>query len=127
MSTENIIATLDTKWGEMIDAHDLDGVVDLYDPEGSFLIPGQPALDGHIAIRAAWQHLFGLPEFKLTLGRPSVTATGADDFAIDRGSYELSFRGPDGLSVEQGKYLVVWRKNADNMWKIFADMFNSNG
>ena len=121
------IAALDAAWAAMIDAHDIDGVVELYEQEGAFLVPGMPPLEGHAAIRAAWENLFSLPEFKLQLGTPSVTVAAGDDFAMDRGSYELSHRGENGLSVENGKYLVVWRKNDEGQWKILADMFNNNG
>lgn len=125
-SSEDVIVALDSEWAAMIDAGDLEGIVELYDEGGSFLIPGQPPLEGHRAIRSAWQHLFGLPEFKLRLESPSVIVASGDDIAMDRGSYELSHRGENGLSVQQGKYLVIWRKNGDGQWKILADMFNSN-
>lgn len=123
----DVIAARDAEWGALIDAHDLDGVVGIYDEEGSFLIPGQPPLEGHAGVRAAWEHLFGLPEFKLRLGSPSVTVASGDDMAMDRGTYELSFRGEDGPFLEKGKYLVVWRKNSQGEWKVLSDMFNNNG
>ncbi|HKX78857.1 MAG TPA: DUF4440 domain-containing protein [Novosphingobium sp.] len=123
----NVIGALDSEWAAMIDAHDLDGVVELYDKEGSFLIPGQPALEGQGAIRSAWAHLFGLPEFKLRFEPLSVIVASGDDIAMDRGSYELSHRDENGLSVDKGKYLVVWRKSCNGEWKILADIFNSNG
>lgn len=122
----DVIVALDSEWAAMIDARDLDGVVELYDTEGSFLIPGQPPLEGRGAIRSAWEHLFGLPEFKLRFESLSVIVASGDDIAVDRGPYELSYRGENGLSVEKGKYLVIWRKNDAGQWKIIADMFNNN-
>ena len=125
--TERDIALLDAEWAARIDAHDIDAVIDLYDQNGSFLVPGRPPFEGHAAVRVAWEHLFGLPEFKLKLGLPAITAAASDDFAVDRGSYELSYRGDAGAVVERGKYLVVWRRDENSDWKIFADMFNNNG
>ena len=122
-----VIVALDREWAARIDAHDLDGVVELYDKEGSFLLPGQPPLEGHGPIRSAWQHLFGLPEFKLRFESLAVIVASGDDIAVDRGPYELSYRGENGLSVEKGKYLVIWCKNDAQHWKILADMFNNNG
>ena len=125
-SSAEVIVALDSEWAAMIDDHDLDGVVELYDKEGSFLIPGQPPLEGQGAIRSAWQYLFGLPEFKLRFESLSVIVASGDDIAVDRGPYELSYRGETDLSVEKGKYLVIWRKNDAGKWKILADMFNNN-
>ena len=126
-ASSRTIVELDAKLGRMIDARDLEGIVDLYRADGAFLVPGQPAFEGHDAIRAVWQHFFGLPDFALVLGTPAVSVSSDATFAMDRGTYRLSYRGAQGPVVDVGKYLVVWRTAGDGTWQMAADMFNSDG
>ena len=119
------IVELNAEWGRMIDARDVEGIVNLYRPDGAFLVPGQPAFEGHDAIRAAWQFLFGLPDFELRLSVSSVDVSGDASFAMNRGAYSLSYGGPEKPVVEVGKYLIVWRAE-DGAWKVAADIFNSD-
>lgn len=120
------IFELNADWARMIDARDIDGIVSLYLPDGAFLLPGQPAFEGHAGVRAAWQAFFDLPEFALVFKPTVVEVSGDASFAMDKGSYRLSFQGPEGPVVEIGKYLVVWRASADGTWKVAADMVNSD-
>ena len=120
------IVELNAEWGRMIDARDLDGIVNLYRPDGAFLVPGQPAFEGHQAVRAAWEFLFGLPDFELRLSVSSVDVSGDASFAMNRGAYRLSYAGPEKPVLEVGKYLIVWRAGADGAWQVAADIFNSD-
>lgn len=120
------IFELSANWGRMIDAKDIDGIVNLYRTDGAFLLPGQPAYEGHEAVRAAWQFFFSLPEFALVLDPSLVEVSGDATFAMERGSYRLSYSGPEEPVVDVGKYLVVWRESSDGTWKVAADIINSD-
>lgn len=120
------ILEVNADWARMIDARDIDGIVDLYRADGAFLLPNQPAFEGHEGVRAAWQAFFDLPEFALVFKPAVVEISGDASFAMDKGTYRLSFHSPEGPVVETGKYLVVWRAAADGTWKVAADMVNSD-
>ncbi|HKX23120.1 MAG TPA: DUF4440 domain-containing protein [Rhizorhapis sp.] len=118
------IFELNANWQRMIDAKDIDGIIDLYRPDGAFLLSGQPAFEGHEAVRGAWQFLFGLPEFSLVLNPSFVEVSGDTSFAMDMGTYRLSYRGPEEPVVQVGNYLVVWRAAEDGAWKVAVDIVN---
>ena len=118
------IFELNANWSRMIDAKDLEGIVDLYRPDGAFLLTGQPAFEGQQAVRSAWQFLFGLPDFSLVLNPSQVEVSGDAGFAMDRGTYRLSYRGPEQPVVQAGNYLVVWRAAEDGAWKVAIDIVN---
>lgn len=115
------------EWSRLIDAKDIDGIVNLYRTDGVFLVPGIPASEGHQAIRATLESLFNLPGFALALNPIVVDVSGDASFATERGSYRLSYRNSEDPVVEIGKYLVVWRASSDGTWKVAADMINSDG
>lgn len=51
----------------------------------------------------------------------------AGDLGYTWGNWEASFPSAEGDTVRQyGKYLNVWRKQADESWKVLVDMGNSN-
>lgn len=126
MDARATILELNAQWGRMIETQDLDAIVGLYRADACFFVPGQPTFEGHDAIRSAWQFLFGLPEFGLSLNATSVEVSGDESLAMNRGTYRLSYTGPNGPVVEIGKYLLVWRAASPGAWQVVADMFNSD-
>jgi len=52
----------------------------------------------------------------------------AGDWAFSRGEYTQHFtaKASGKTSLVDGKFLTIFRKNADNTWKIYRDCFNSN-
>jgi hypothetical protein len=43
------------------------------------------------------------------------------------GTYQLNTKDAQGKPVsDTGKFVEVWKKQADNKWKVVADIFNSD-
>lgn len=119
------IRQLGIHWVSAVAAKDLDAIVDLYAPDGRFMPPNDPGVEGRRAIRKAWKMLLEIPGMVLIFKPVSIEVSEAADMASDIGTYTLSFDGPDGRQEDRGKYLVVWKK-VDGAWKVAADMFNSD-
>jgi ketosteroid isomerase-like protein len=99
---------------------DLASFVSFLDADARFV--GNGVLRGPDEIAAAWQVFFAAdgPTIKWRPQFVEVLASG--DLAFTRGPYRVLATGPDGEAVEEwGTFNSVWRKDADNNWRIILD------
>ena len=78
-----------------VNAGDAEAASGLFGPEGIFLPPGQPALEGTLAIRAWFTHVFAnfsVEEF----GLQPATVEQRGDIAIEHGNWKATFQPKDG-------------------------------
>jgi len=96
---------------ERVNAGDLDGLMELYEPDGAVIFePGQPTV-GHEAIRQALgQMLATKPTFSVEGQRPSIIV---GDLAITS-----AYLGPDTVTAE------VARQQMDGTWLWVIDYPN---
>ncbi len=86
------------------------------------LPPGDAQVDGR---EAAAQWFEGFPKFLEFAGEPSVVR-GSGNIAFTTGSAEGKLE-VDGEAVDaRFKWLAVFEKQADNSWKMVADMWNDD-
>jgi uncharacterized protein (TIGR02246 family) len=108
-----------------VNAGDADAASALFAPNGVFLPPGQPALEGITAIQAWFTHVFAgfrLQGFSLQPG--TVDARG--DIAIEHGSWSAAFQSRDGAPdlAAAGTYLTIYTRMEDGSVRILRDTFN---
>ena len=108
-----------------VNAGDAEAATDLFAPEGIFLPPGQPALEGTAAIQAWFTHLFAnfrIQGFSLEPG--AVEKRG--DVALEHGGWKATFMPRDGSAglPAGGTYLTVYARLADGSVRIIRDTFN---
>lgn len=123
---EQKIRALAAQWETVMAAKDAKASAEFYAPDGVMMPPGSAIVEGREALTAAWQGLFAMPGFQLTIDTTKVTVAKAGDLAYELGTYELAFDGEQGPVRDKGKYVVVWKK-VDGNWKAAADIFNSDG
>jgi uncharacterized protein (TIGR02246 family) len=123
---EAAIRALDVDWVNAVAAKDAAATAAFYTMDGAIMPAGSPMAEGPDAIAAVWQSLFDLPGFSLTFEPTLIEIGAAGDVAYDIGTYALAFDGDQGPVQDNGKYVVVWKK-VDGVWKVRADIFNSNG
>jgi len=94
-----------------------------YTEDAVLMPPNSPAITGRAAIVKFFQAFPRLTAFKLT----NVEVEGNGDIAYVRGTYQLtmSIEG-QGPIEDTGKYLEIRRKQPDNTWLIYRDMFSSD-
>ena len=122
---EQKIRELDRQWVAAVARKDPVAAASYYASDGALLEPNAPIAEGTAAITAAWAQLLSLPNFTLTFAPTKVMVSSAADLAYEIGTYSLSFDSDNGPMNDRGKYVVAWR-NVDGLWKVAADIFNSN-
>lgn len=108
-----------------VNAGNADAATKLFAPEGVFLPPGQPALEGTAAIGAWFTHVFAnfhLEGFGL---HPGVVEPHGD-IMIEHGSWNATFQPKDGSPdmPAGGTYLTVYARLADGSVRMIRDTFN---
>lgn len=108
-----------------VNAGDAEAATGLFGPEGIFLPPGQPALQGAPAICAWFTHVFA--NFRVEeFGLQPATVEQRDDIAIEHGSWKATFQPKSGsLGVPAaGTYLTVYARFSDGSVRMIRDTFN---
>ncbi len=108
-----------------VNAGDAEAAANLFGPEGIFLPPGQPALEGTPAIRAWFHHVFG--SFRIEeFGLQPAAIEQRGDIAIEHGNWKATFHpqnGSPGL-LAAGTYLTVYARLSDGSVRMIRDTFN---
>src|ERR1700758_5257432 len=61
----NLIRQKIDDWVASAGRHDAEAVARFYTSDGKFLFPNAPIAEGHAAVAAMWNNLFGLPNVRL--------------------------------------------------------------
>ena len=104
---------------ETFSAHDVEGAMELYEPNATLVAqPGQ-AVTGTEAIREVLSGLLGMgPRFDLKVNKTFQ----ADDTALIFSDWTLSATDPDGNAVEMaGQGSDVARRQPDGSWLMVID------
>jgi len=121
-----MIKNTNLKFAEIFQRGDAAAVAALYTADARLLPPGAPMMSGTEAIRAFWQGAMNLGIKAATLETIDVESSGGGDLATEIGKFTLSMEKPGGERVEQtGKYVVLWKNDA-GVWKLHADIWNTN-
>ena len=119
------IKNTNLKFAEVFQRGDAAAVAALYTADARLLPPGAPMMSGTEAIRAFWQGAMNLGIKAATLETIDVESSGGE-LATEIGKFTLSMEKPGGERVEQtGKYVVLWKNDA-GVWKLHADIWNTN-
>lgn len=110
---------------EYLNAGNLDGLVELYEPEGSHVREDGTAAQGREAVREVLQAFLAMePKLKLTEMR---VVPGGRELAVLYDAWRMSASGPEGKPMEmQGTGLHVLRRQDDGSWR-YAITALSNG
>ena len=102
-------------------ARDAAKVAALYAADADIVIPEQPVRTGADQLKATENDLKD-PNFALEFVNARTEVAG--DMAFTRGRYTVTYTNPgNGEPAQQrGNYLTVFRKGADGVWKIVADI-----
>ena len=123
---EKVIRDLDGQWSKAAAARDVDGTVSYYSDDASLLAPNAPIASDRQSIRASWASLLG-PDTSLSWQATKVEVARSSDLAYLVGTYQLTTKDARGnAAADNGKFVEVWKKQADNKWKVVADIFNSD-
>ena len=106
-------------WSDRFNAGDLDGLLELYDPNALLMAQPGKTVQGHTAIREA---LGGFLALKGTFALTFQTALQTGDTALIFSRWTLSGgQSPDGPVSLAGQTSDVARRQADGGWLIMID------
>ena len=102
---------------------DFDAIAAAYTEDAVAMPPGGP-IRGKAAIRALFEHGPNLKILDHRLVMESLTIK--DGMAMEVGSYSIRTQvGQNEPNTSGGHYMLVWRLEADGVWRILGDMWNS--
>jgi uncharacterized protein (TIGR02246 family) len=104
---------------DLFNAGDLDGLMELYDPNAALIAQPGSVAQGNEQVRAALQNFLAL-KGSITLDTKLVVTVG--DLAYLSNTWSLRGTGPDGNPVALGATTAeVARRQADGSWRYVID------
>lgn len=98
---------------------DLTALMDCYDDEVVFQMPGAPMTVGKAAVEAHYRNVLGIGVSATTMTPRSVATL--PDCVIEAGVYEMTLTPSGGPAIKDvGKYQLVYRESGGK-WRIWYD------
>ena len=124
---ERAIRDIETDWNKAVAAKDVERSISCYSDDASVFLSNQPIMTGKAAIRAYYTKFLSTPGFALSIQTVKVEVARNGDLAYVHGTYVMSTDGSKGQPItDKGKYVGVYRKGPDGIWKVVADISNSD-
>lgn len=117
---ESLGSTHSARWVALLDAGDVEGLVELYTEDARIMPPNGETKTGHAAVR---EEFGGMIAAGLSGTLTSVESKAIGDIAFNVGTYELT---SDGETVDTGKFIETWQRGDDGQWRISNDIWNSD-
>jgi uncharacterized protein (TIGR02246 family) len=110
---------VDRLFAERVNAGDIDGVLALYEPGATLVMP-EGDLTGPAAFRESTKQMIAA-ELRVQLKVTKVVRVG-EDLAVLYNDWSGSMKGPDGQPTElTGKAIEVVRRQTDGSWRFVVD------
>lgn len=126
VAVRQVIDSLSVKFADALNRADTATLVATYASDAIVMMPNQPTMRGHDAIRTGFGGMFS----QFTVSNAKVTTEDvlvAGDYAIETGRLEMTMTPKQGKAInDKGKYVTVWQRQPDGSWKIIRDIFNSD-
>lgn len=106
-------------FSDRLNAGDLDGLVELYEPSAVFEPQPGVVVHGHTAIRHALSELLAIGP---TIRAETVEVLAAEDLALVVNDWTMTGTAPDGTDVcQRGRSADVVRRQSDGRWLVAVD------
>jgi uncharacterized protein (TIGR02246 family) len=106
-------------FADRLNAGDLEGLVELYEPSAVFEPRPGVVVHGHTAIRHALGELLAIGP---TISAETVEVLATDDIALVVNDWTTTATAPDGTDVRQaGRSADVVRRQPDGRWLVVVD------
>ena len=125
MSDIEQLQSIADEWVELFMAHDLDGCVETFLPNGSIYSPYHVAGEGLNAVRAVHDQWLqsGETNKKLTVIDGRITG----DVAYYIGHYSGDYPNDDGTAyTESGVVVAIYHRDVDGKWRCRVSALNSD-
>jgi uncharacterized protein (TIGR02246 family) len=110
------------EWGAAARAKDAAAFASFYADDAVLLLEASPDFTGRAAIGAMIGGMMQDPNFAMSFETSSVVVARSGDIAYERGSYGLTLSDANQQpAAQKGNYVMIWRKQADGIWKVAVD------
>jgi uncharacterized protein (TIGR02246 family) len=124
---ERMLREMEIEASRALVAKDLDHLISLYADDASIFYADNRAVTGKAAIRETWRTILVKPGFAMSTEPLKVQVSDSGDLAFIHGAYTMTMDDAMGKSIsDKGEYVVVYKKQPDGKWKVFADSGNSD-
>jgi uncharacterized protein (TIGR02246 family) len=124
---EQALRDLDAQWSAAAGAKDLDKTVSYYAESAVVMPPNASAATTKESIRSAWKEMLTAPGAAISWKATKVEVAKSGDLAYVSGTYEETMTDASGKPIkDRGKYVEIFKKQADETWKVVADIWNSD-
>ena len=118
------IESANSQIGKAFSRGDTAAIAAFYTEDATILPPNSQMIKGREAIQEFWKGAMGMGVRRIRLNTIDVQSSG--DLAYEIGNATLDIQPEGGkASTDTMKYVVVWKRQADNSWKLAADIWNS--
>ncbi len=125
MTVEQEIKNTDDQFADAFNRGDIAALVALHAENALLLPPDSPAERGSEAIESGFKELLDAGWKNLSFTSVEVSSDGS--LAYHVGNYAADVPTKEGTSEKVfGKYVDIYRREADESWKIHVTMFNSD-
>jgi ketosteroid isomerase-like protein len=120
---EAAIREQETRWRNLISAHDTAAIKTFYTEDGIYSPQGRPAIRGREAITSRWAKEITSPGFRLERTPLRIEVASSGDIATETGTYRVWYTRDGKQRQETGTYMTAWRKDGGD-WRITSYMWN---
>jgi len=114
-------------WSKAAGRKELERCLSFYTNDAYVLPFNAPIAEGKDQIRHVWSMLMSNPGYSLSFGPTKIGVAQSGELAYEMGTFDLTLANDAGKpNTVRGKYVVVWKKQANGMWKAAADIFNTD-
>ena len=111
--------------GKAFSSGDISALAAFYTEDAVVLPPNSQMIRGRKAIEEFWKGAVGMGVRSIQLNTIDVQSSG--DLAYEIGNATMQIQPQGGsASRETVKYVVVWKRQPDNSWKLAVDIWNSS-
>ena len=123
MTDQEQIGNILDRYEAALNASDVDAVLALYAADGVFMPSNAPTASGTTAVRAAYEHVFGMIKLDIVFSIDEIVVDSNIAFATTGSKGQVTILSEKVTAPEENRELFVFQK-IDGVWKIARYMFN---
>ena len=105
-------------WLRAVNENDMEAIGNILTDDAVWIPPGMPALSGKKTIMEWMEPFFDTFNYEFSIADMHIK--GAGDWAVEQSAFtsKLTAKDDDETSTHNGKYIIIWRWEKDNQWRI---------
>ncbi len=123
MTNQEQIRNILDRYESALNASDVDAVLALYAEDAVFMPTNAPTATGATAVRAAYEHVFGMIKLDIAFSIDEIEVGDNVAFATTGSKGKVTILSENVTAPEEYRELFVFQK-IDGVWKIARYMFN---